>query len=63
MANTTYLASRRNGTRTGCGPGSVRLSVTIPEETFVALRERAGAAGHGLSGEIAEILKTIITEE
>jgi hypothetical protein len=57
MINTTYTASRRNGTRAGCAPGSRRISVTLSEETFHALRDRADAAHHGLSGEAAEAIE------
>lgn len=57
MINTTSLASRRNGTTAGCAPGSRRISVTLSEQTFQALRERADAAHHGLSGEAAEAIE------
>lgn len=52
----TYMASKRTGGRGSCAPAKRRVSVTIPEETFLALRDRADAAHRGLSGEVAEIL-------
>jgi hypothetical protein len=57
MTNTTHLASKRQGTSAGCAPGSRRISVTLSEETFHALRDRADAAHHGLSGEAAEAIE------
>lgn len=56
MSNTTYMASIRNGTRAGCADGRVRISITLTEETFLALRERADANHRGLSGEASELL-------
>jgi hypothetical protein len=53
MSNTTCMASIRNGTRAGCAPCRVRVSVTLKEETFQALRARADAAHRGLSGQAA----------
>lgn len=57
MTNTTHLASKRQGTVAGCAPGSRRISVTLSEQTFLALREAADAAHHGLSGEAAEAIE------
>lgn len=41
MSNTSYVTGRRNGTRAGCADGRVRICVTLKEETFLALRDRA----------------------
>lgn len=57
MVNTTYTTSRRQGTVAGCAPGSRRISVTLSEQTFQALREQADEAHHGLSGEAAEAIE------
>ena len=57
MSNVTYMASRRSGTRAGVAPGRVRICVTLTEETFEALRTRADANHHGLSGEAALIIE------
>lgn len=56
MSYSTYIVSRRNGTRSGVAPGSVRVCVTLKEPTFLALRDRADAQHHTLSGEAADIL-------
>jgi hypothetical protein len=56
MSNQTYLASRRAGGRGSCAPDKRRVSVTLSEETFLALQARADRAHRGLSGEVAEIL-------
>lgn len=57
MTNTTHLASKRHGTVAGCAPGSRRISVTLSEQTFQALRKVADANHHGLSGEAAEAIE------
>lgn len=57
MANTVFTTSGRKGTTTGCAPGSRRISVTLSESTFNALRDAADAAQHGLSGEAAEAIE------
>lgn len=57
MANITHMVSRRHGGMTGCAPGSRRISVTLSESTFNALRDAADAAHHGLSGEAAEAIE------
>jgi hypothetical protein len=56
MSNVTYLASRRTGGRRSCAQDKRRISVTVPEETFLALRERADRQHRGLSGEASELL-------
>lgn len=56
MSNTTYLASRREGGRSNCAPGKRRISVTVSESTFLALRARADRQHRGLSGEASELL-------
>jgi hypothetical protein len=56
MGYESYTTARRQGTRAGVAPGSVRLCVTIKEDVFLALRERAVASTHTLSGEAADIL-------
>lgn len=61
MANTTYLASGRNGTRAGVACGRVRLTVTLREDVFEALKARADKAHHGLSGEAAEAIERDLT--
>lgn len=61
MANTTSLASRRTGTRSGVAPGRVRLSITLREDVFEALKARAAEAHHGLSGEAAEAIERDLT--
>jgi hypothetical protein len=63
MSNTTYLASKRSGTRAGVAPGRVRLSITLSEGTFEALRARADAAHRGLSGEAAEAIERVLAQE
>ncbi len=60
MSNMTYMASRRSGGRTSCAPDKRRISVTISEEAFEALRERADEAHQGLSGHAAEILHAVL---
>lgn len=57
MSNITHMASRRNGTRAGMAPGSVRICVTLSEQTFRALQACADAAHHSLSGEAAEAIE------
>jgi len=57
MSNTTYIVSRRKGSSVGCADGSVRVSVTLRRETFHALRSRADAAHHTISGEVALIVE------
>lgn len=57
MSNTIYTTSRRNGTRAGCAPGSVRFSVTLKDKTFAAFKAQADANHHGLSGEAAEAIE------
>lgn len=57
MSNTTALATRRTGSRTGCGPNSRRVMVTLAEDTFQALQRAADANHHGLSGEAAEAIE------
>jgi hypothetical protein len=57
---TTYIASKRNGGRTSCADGKVRISATISEAAFLALRKRASAAHRGLSREVAEILEQAV---
>lgn len=57
MSNTSYITSRRNGTRAGCADGRVRLSVTLTDETFQWLRDRAAGQAHTLSGEVALIIE------
>lgn len=57
MSNTTAMASRRTGSRTGCGPGSRRVMVTLTEDTFRELQAQADANRHGLSGEAAEAIE------
>ena len=61
MANTTYLATKRSGTRSGVARGRVRLSVTLREDVFEALKARAAEAHHGLSGEAAEAIERDLT--
>jgi hypothetical protein len=56
MSNTTYLASRRAGSRTNCAEGKRRISVTLTEEAFVALRDRADRNHRGISGEASELI-------
>jgi hypothetical protein len=56
MTIKTYMAARRTGTRAGAGPNSRRISVTLPEETFLTLRKRADMNHRGLSGEAARII-------
>lgn len=63
MANITSLASKRNGTTAGCAPGSRRFSITLSEKTFLALRDRADANHHGLSGEAAAMISDLLTLE
>jgi hypothetical protein len=53
LSNTTYTASLRQGGRSSCGPGMRRISVTVTEDAFLALRRLADAAHRGLSGEAA----------
>ena len=53
MSNTTYTAPLRQGGRSSCGPGMRRISVTLTEDAFLALRRLADAAHRGLSGEAA----------
>ena len=60
MSNETYIVSRRKGSRVGCADGSVRVSVTLKQGTFEALRRRADAAHHTLSGELAFIADAAI---
>jgi hypothetical protein len=57
MSNTLYRTAEREGTRTGCAPGSRRVTVTLPEATFQALRSRATTNHHGLSGEAADAIE------
>lgn len=57
MSNTSYMTSRRNGTRAGCADGSVRICITLSEETFRALRDRAAGRAHTLSGEAALLIE------
>lgn len=63
MSNQTYLASKRNGGRANMAPGRVRLSITISEGTFEALRARASAARRGLSGEAAAAIEQVLAQE
>jgi hypothetical protein len=56
MTNTTYIVSRRSGGRANCAPDKRRISVTVPEETFLALQQRADANHRGLSGEASELI-------
>jgi hypothetical protein len=57
MSNyTSYLALRRSGSHAGCAEGSVRISVTVSEQTFYALRSSADASKRSLSGEAAALL-------
>jgi hypothetical protein len=55
-ANSSLSALQRNGSKTGCA-GSVRISITVSEETFQALKANAIANHHGLSGEAAEAIE------
>lgn len=57
MSNTTYRASLRVGGRGSCASDKRRISVTLSEETFLALQANADAAHHGLSGEAAEAIE------
>jgi hypothetical protein len=57
VSNTTYIVSRRNGTRAGCAAGRVRISITLTEEVFLTLRDRADAVHHSLSGEVALMIE------
>lgn len=59
MSNTSYLAETRTGTRSAAG--SVRLSVTLKDEVFVALRARAAASAHTVAGEAADIIATALS--
>ena len=56
-SNSSLSAMKRTGSKSGCGPGSVRVSVTVSEETFNALKARAIENNHGLSGEVAEAIE------
>lgn len=57
MSNTTHLTSKRSGTRAGCADGRVRISITLTDEVFNALRDRAAGRGHSLSGEAAILIE------
>jgi hypothetical protein len=56
------MTARRNGTRAGCADGRVRICVTLTEETFLALRERASGRAHTLSGEAALLIEERLTD-
>jgi hypothetical protein len=60
LSNTSYITGRRQGTRAGVAPGSVRICVTLSEQAFKALRARAEAAHHTLSGEAALIVSDAV---
>lgn len=60
MSNVSYMASRRQGTRAGVAPGSVRISVTLKESVFLALRARADASAHAVAGEAADIITAAV---
>jgi hypothetical protein len=60
MSNTSYMTANRRGTRAGCADGRVRICVTLKEETFVALRDRAAARSHTLSGEAAILIEKTV---
>jgi hypothetical protein len=53
---TTYQALRRSGSTADCAEGRRRISVTLKEETFYALRSSADASARSLSGEASAIL-------
>jgi hypothetical protein len=53
---TTYMALRRSGSTADCAEGRRRISVTLKEDTFYALRSSADASHRSLSGEAATLL-------
>jgi hypothetical protein len=60
MSNLTFKASLRAGGRGSCAPGKRRISATISEAAFLALRSRAHASHRGLSGEAADIIERAV---
>lgn len=61
MANTSYMASRRNGGR--AAPGSRRVNVTLHDQEFEALRQRADASHKGVAGEAADLIRVGLMAE
>jgi hypothetical protein len=59
----TFIASKRIGGRKSCADGMVRVSTTISEEAFMALRSRADAAHTGISGQAAAILEQALIDK
>jgi hypothetical protein len=57
---TTYMALRRSGSTADCAEGRRRISVTLKEDTFYALRSSADASARSLSGEAAAILSDLL---
>lgn len=61
MANTSYMALRRKGGK--AAPGSKRVNVTLREEEFEALRERADASHRAVAGEAAVLIRAGLGSE
>jgi hypothetical protein len=62
MSNTSYITAKRNGTRAGVAEGRTRICITLSEEVFLALRDRAAGRAHTLSGEAALIIEQKLFE-
>lgn len=59
---TTYLSSRRKGSKVGCSSQTIRVSLTLPLDAFDELRSRADQHHRSISRQAARLLIRALAE-